>query len=170
MTLASLLAVPGLLGVALALTLPWFIAGWALVGVAMAGTLYPPAFAALTRWGGSRRLGALTTLTLVDGLASTVFARLASLLDDLVGWRLAYVCLMGGLIAVTVPLHWWGLDHPWGGSPVARPGAGETAAGPPTAPVTCSRAFRCLLVANALTALAVFAVVVNLVPMLVERG
>jgi len=170
MTLASLLAVPGLLGVALARTLPWFFAGWALVGVAMAGTLYPPAFAALTRWGGSRRLGALTTLTLVAGLASTVFAPLASLLDDLVGWRLAYVCLMGGLIAVTVPLHWWGLDHPWGGSPVARPGAGETAAGPPTAPVTRSRAFRCLLVANALTALAVFAVVVNLVPMLVEQG
>jgi predicted MFS family arabinose efflux permease len=169
MTLASVLAVPGLLGVALAPTLPWFYAGWVLVGAAMAGTLYPPAFAALTRWGGSRRLGALTTLTLVAGLASTVFAPLASLLDDLVGWRMAYVWLMGGLVVITVPLHWWGLDHPWGRHPAERPARGERGTAL-VAPVTRSRSFRCLLLANALTALAVFAVVVNLVPMLVEQG
>ena len=56
----------------------------------MAGTLYPPAFAALTHWGGARRVRALTTLTLVAGLASTVFAPLASALDDVLGWRQAY--------------------------------------------------------------------------------
>ena len=56
---------------------------------------------------------ALTTLTLVAGLASTVFAPLASALDDLLGWRAAYLVLLAGLVVVTVPLHWWGLDHPW---------------------------------------------------------
>ena len=53
MTAASLLAVPGDRGRgAGAPTSAVFYLGWVLTGVAMAGTLYPPAFAALTRWGG----------------------------------------------------------------------------------------------------------------------
>ena len=73
MTAASLFAVPGIWWSPGRPSLAWFYLGWVLVGVAMAGTLYPPAFAALTRWGGARRVRALTTLTLVAGLASTVF-------------------------------------------------------------------------------------------------
>ena len=90
-----------------------FYLGWVLTGVAMAGTLYPPAFAALTHWGGDRRVRALTTLTLVGGLASTVFAPLAAGLDDWLGWRSAYLVLLAGLVVITVPLHWWGLNQPW---------------------------------------------------------
>ena len=48
MTAASLIAVPGVATVALAPNLVVFYLGWVLTGVAMAGTLYPPAFAALT--------------------------------------------------------------------------------------------------------------------------
>jgi MFS family permease len=167
MTGASLVAVPGVLAVALAPTLGVFYLGWVLTGAAMAGTLYPPAFAALTRWGGSRRVRALTTLTLVAGLASTVFAPLAAVLDDALGWRAAYLVLLGGLAVVTVPLHWWGLDHPW--RPVHHeedPGRRHRAA----RDVARSTPFVLLAAANALTALAVFAVVINLVPMLVEQG
>ncbi len=66
---------------------------------------------------------ALTTLTLVAGLASTVFAPLASGLDDWLGWRSAYLVLLAGLVLITVPLHWWGLNHPWrhAHSPLASP-------------------------------------------------
>jgi MFS family permease len=175
MTGASLIAVPGMSAVALAPNLAVFYLGWALVGVAMAGTLYPPAFAALTHWGGSHRVRALTTLTLVAGLASTVFAPLAAALDDRVGWRLAYLVLLAGLVLITVPLHWWGLDHPWRSSHgPAREGAaaheGPTTRGEPITAVTRSTPFVLLTIANALTALAVFAVVINLVPMLVEQG
>ena len=53
MTAASLVAIPGIAAVALAPNLAVFYLGWMLTGVAMAGTLYPPAFAALTRWGGT---------------------------------------------------------------------------------------------------------------------
>ncbi|HEX5916338.1 MAG TPA: MFS transporter [Nocardioides sp.] len=168
MTAASLVAVPGLLAVALAPTLWVFYLGWAATGVAMAGSLYPPAFAALTRWGGARRVRALTTLTLVAGLASTVFAPLAAVLDDALGWRQAYLVLLAGLAAVTVPLHWWGLDHPWRPVPDEHP-SGTTRDGR-TVAVARSRPFVLLAAANALTALAVFAVVINLVPMLVEQG
>lgn len=168
MTGASLLAIPGVLAVASAPTLEVFYAGWVLTGAAMAGTLYPPAFAALTRWGGARRVRALTTLTLVAGLASTVFAPLAAVLDDAVGWRQAYLVLLGGLAVVTVPLHWWGLAHPWRPVRVEDPSGGgrDVAAGA----VARSTPFVLLSAANALTALAVFAVVINLVPMLVEQG
>ena len=57
MTAGSLIAVPGMLAVAAAPSLVVFYAGWVLVGAAMAGTLYPPAFAALTRWGVSAACG-----------------------------------------------------------------------------------------------------------------
>ena len=179
MTASSVLAVPGMVAVALAPTLWVFYLGWSVTGVAMAGCLYPPAFAALTHWGGARRVRALTTLTLVAGLASTVFAPLASVLDDALGWRQAYLVLLGGLALLTWPLHWWGLDHPWRPTSEASPPSASPATGPrPTtvpsgvdvAAVARSRSFLLLTAANALTALAVFAVVINLVPMLVEQG
>lgn len=171
MTGASLVAIPGVAGVALAPNLAVFYLGWVLVGVAMAGTLYPPAFAALTHWGGVRRVAALTTLTLVAGLASTVFAPLAAVLDDALGWRQTYLVLLSGLVLITVPLHWWGLDHPW--RPPRHALDHDPAApieGNPTAAVARSAPFVLLALANTLAALAIFAGVINLVPLLVEQG
>lgn len=170
MTAASLVAVPGVGAVALAPSLGVFYVGWALVGVAMAGTLYPPAFAALTRWGGARRVRALTTLTLVAGLASTVFAPLASVLDDSLGWRQAYLVLLGGLVLITLPLHWWGLDHPWRTDQQVHRAHDEAHPEATVAGISRSAPFVLLTAANALTTLSVFAVVINLVPMLVEAG
>ena len=148
-----------------------FYAGWAVAGVAMAGTLYPPAFAALTHWGGHRRVRALTTLTLVGGLASTAFAPLASGLDDWLGWRQTYLVLLLGLALVVVPLHWWGLRAPWRVS--SDPPAAHVRDAPASTSartVARSAPFLLLTLASALTGLAVFAVVINLVPMLVEQG
>jgi MFS family permease len=171
MTAGSLLAVPAVLVIATATSLAAFYAGWVLAGVAMAGVLYPPAFAALTHWAGERRVGALTTLTLVAGLASTVFAPLSSELDDRLGWRGAYLTLLVVLVIFTVPLHWWGLRKPW------RSTAGHEAHVDASAAVAAeartvarSRPFMLLAAAMALTSLSIFAVVVNLVPMLEEQG
>jgi len=171
MTAGSLLAVPAVLVIATATSLAAFYAGWVLAGVAMAGVLYPPAFAALTHWAGDGRVGALTTLTLVAGLASTVFAPLSSELDDRLGWRGAYLTLLMVLVLFTVPLHWWGLRKPW------RSTAGHEAHVDASAAVAAkartvarSRPFILLAAAMALTSLSIFAVVVNLVPMLEEQG
>ena len=168
MTGASLVAVPGMVTVALAPSLAWFWAGWVVVGVAMAGALYPPAFAALTHWGGERRVAALTAVTLAGGLASTVFAPLATAVEQAAGWRTAYLVLLGIVVTATLPLHWWGLDRPW--RPHAHEPTTPASVAVPPRQVTRSRPFVLLTVANGLTALAVFAVVVNLVPMLVEQG
>lgn len=85
--------------------LGWFLAAWLLAGVAMACVLYPPAFAALTGWYDPNRVAALTTLTLVAGFASTIFATLTATLADHLTWRSTYLVLAGLLTATTIPVH-----------------------------------------------------------------
>ena len=58
MTGGSLLGVGAVTLVALAPSYPAFVVGWLLVGLASAGTFYPPAFAALTHWYGAGRVRA----------------------------------------------------------------------------------------------------------------
>ncbi len=115
MTAGSVVGVVAVVLVATASSRAMFMVAWVLAGVAMSAVLYPPAFAALTRWGGRRRLGALTALTLVAGFASTVFAPLAAWLESSMGWRSTYLVLAIVLAVVTIPLHWWGLNQPWQG-------------------------------------------------------
>ncbi|MGJ9421535.1 MFS transporter [Aeromicrobium sp. CF3.5] len=164
MTACSLLAVVAVVAIALAPSYPAFLAAWMVAGIAMAGVLYAPAFAALTRWAGDRRVAALTTLTLVAGLASTVFAPMAAGLQALTDWRATYLILAVVLAVVTVPLHWWGLARTWEAGPETSPdGAapgGETG----------SRPFVALVLAATVAAFVVYAVVLNLVPLLIERG
>jgi MFS family permease len=167
MTVGSLLAVPAVLGIATAGSLTWFIAAWLVAGLAMGGTLYPPAFAALTRWYGPDRVRALTVLTLAAGLASTVFAPVTAGLLTLLDWRGTYLVLGGVLAIVTIPGHWLGLRQPW-----PPPQQTETKPQHLTEPsrVARSREFVLLAVALSLTTLASFAAVINLVPLLIERG
>jgi len=61
----------------------------------------------LTRWYGLRRISALTVLTLVAGLASTVFAPLTALLAAHLDWRQTYLVLLMILAAITIPGHFW---------------------------------------------------------------
>jgi MFS family permease len=166
MTAGSVLAVPAVLGVASATSLPWFVASWVLAGIAMGGVFYPPAFAALTRWWGPRSGTALTALTLAAGLASTIFAPLTAALDGALGWRGAYAVLAGVLAAVTVPAHLLGLRGAW---PVAPPPPARQAVTDP-AEIARSRPFVLLTAAITLGTFAAYAVIVNQVPLLVERG
>ena len=163
MTAGSVVSVVGLFAIAAAQTYAWFFAAWIVTGVGMAGVLYPSAFAALTHWGGSRRVPALTTLTLVAGLASTIFAPLAAGVEAATDWRTAYVAMALILGAVTIPLHWRGLDLPWD----RHTSAAERAT--PNGTIR-TRPFLVLVMTSAAAAFVVYAVVVNLVPLLVERG
>ena len=165
MTLGSVVAVVAVLLVATASTRAMFLVAWVVAGVAMSAVLYPPAFAALTRWGGHRRLGALTALTLVAGFASTVFAPLAAWLESSIGWRSTYLTLAVVLGVVTIPLHWWGLDHPW--ERVTRRDAADTGT---ARTITRTPPFIVLGVVMTIGSFVVYGTVINLVPMLVEQG
>lgn len=163
MTAGSVISVLGLLMIAAAQSYAWFFVAWLVTGVGMAGVLYPAAFAALTHWGGNRRVAALTTLTLVAGLASTIFAPLAAGIEAVTDWRTTYVVMALILGAVTIPLHWRGLDLPWASTMPSDSGSGSDRA-------VRTRPFLVLVLTSASAAFVVYAVVVNLVPLLVERG
>jgi MFS family permease len=167
MTIGAVLGVPAVVVIASTRSFPVFVAGWLLAGVAMAGTLYPAAFAALTRWWGSRRVTALTALTLLAGLSSTVFAPLSATLLEHLQWQRTYLVLAGVLAAVTIPAHFFGLRGPWPKPDTAdQPAHGERS---PEA-IARSRPFLLLTTAIALGTFTAFAVIVNQVPLLLERG
>lgn len=168
MTGGSILAAPAVVAIATAQNLAWFAGGWLLAGLAMGATLYPPAFAALTRWYGPRRVGALTVVTLVAGLASTVFAPLTAALASHLDWRQTYLVLAVVLAVITIPGHLWGLRGHW---PDPEPNKhSEHAQRTDPGRIARSRAFVALVLAMSLSAFAAFAVVINLVPLLTERG
>ena len=83
---------------------------------------YPPAFAALTHWYGARRVRAITTLTLVAGFASTIFAPLTDALSSQLAWRQTNLILAVVLATITLPLHLVVLNRAWpqGRSPRRR--------------------------------------------------
>jgi MFS family permease len=167
MTAGSLLGAVGLLAVAAAPTLPLFLAAWLVVGLAQAATLYPPAFAAVTRWYGQHRTWPLTAVTVVGGLSSTVFAPLTAALVEGRGWRGAYVILAVAYAVVTVPLHALLLTPPWSG-PAQASGASQHRR--QVRAVTRSRRFLLLQTSLTLIGLSMFAVTLNLIPLLTERG
>ncbi|MEV5297292.1 MFS transporter [Amycolatopsis methanolica] len=82
-------------------------------GSALAAELYPPVFAAITCWYGERRARPLTVVTLVGGLASTVFAPLTALLVDHVGRRASYLVYAAVFLLVNLPVHWLLLTPAW---------------------------------------------------------
>ncbi|MQA78385.1 MAG: MFS transporter [Streptosporangiales bacterium] len=169
MTLGSVVGVLAVLAIAAAPTLPLFFGAWVVAGLAQSMLLYPPAFVALTRWYGPDRVRALTTLTLVGGLASTVFAPLTAVLLDRMEWRGVYVVLAVVLAVVTIPLHATCLTPPW---PVGRRGRQVAPDATPaeTRSVLRSGAFVTLTVAMAAGAFGMYAATVNLVPLLTSRG
>jgi MFS family permease len=171
MSAGSLLAVACLMLIAMAQNLVWFFAAWLLAGIAMAGVFYAPAFTALTRWYGADRVSALTTLTLVAGLASTVFAPLTAQLVHHLGWRATYLVLAAVLAVITVPAHFFGLTLSWSASvsgPPQQHGVGGEGEDP--AVIARSRMFLTLTVAFTLAGFALYAVAINLISLLVGRG
>lgn len=165
MTAGSVLGVFSILIVAAAPNLAIFTLGWLLAGMSMAATFYQPAFAALTRWWAPDHLRALTIVTLAGGLASTVFAPVTAALADHMSWRATYAVLALVLAAVTIPAHCLALNAPW---PPAPPAPAHVTGGADT--VARSRPFWLLAAALTLSAFSIYAVVVALVPLLLERG
>ncbi|MFD7070625.1 MFS transporter [Streptomyces sp. NPDC059913] len=165
MSAGSVLGTASLVIMAVAPNLLVFYVGWLLAGLAMASTFYQPAFAALTRWWAPDHVRALTIVTLAGGLASTVFAPLTAALAGHMSWRMTYFVLAVFLAAVTVPAHVLALKAPW---PPAPPQSAHTRDSVIT--VSRSRPFWMLATALTLSAFTVYAVVVALVPLLLERG
>ena len=85
---------------------PWqFHAVWALLGLGLSATLYPPAFAVLTRRFPDQFRRAIIVLTFLGGLASTVFIPLIAWLMQTGGWRQTSLVLGLLHLLVCAPVH-----------------------------------------------------------------
>jgi MFS family permease len=100
----------GLIGIGLAPNLPIYLAGWAVIGVGMAASLYDAAFSTLARLYGSSARSAISWVTLFGGFASTVCWPLSAALVDAYGWRATcfiyaaiYAFLAAPALAMVVP-------------------------------------------------------------------
>ncbi|GAA4084667.1 MFS transporter [Nocardioides kongjuensis] len=167
MTAGSLLGALGAVLIAAAPNLAVFTLGWLVAGAAGAGTFYPPAFAALTQWYGDQRVRAITTLTLAAALSSTIFAPLVAFLDAEWGWRATYVVLGAIMLVVTAPAHALVLRLPWHPATVEH---GTHERSRTDREVLTSRTFVLVAASGALTTLVMFASLVHLVPLLLDRG
>ena len=105
-----------------------FYAVWLGLGAGLAATLYPPAFAVLTRRYPHNYRRAIITLTFLGGLASTVFIPLSAWLIATLGWRQALWVLAAMHLFLCAPLHAWLLRH----APAAGQAAHSAAAPQPT--------------------------------------
>jgi MFS family permease len=167
MVAGSLTGVLALVLVAAAPNLPLFTAAWLLAGTAQAAVLYQPAFTVITRWYGAARVRPLTILTLVAGLASTIFAPLTAALCNTIGWRAAFLVLAALLGAVTVPLHARYLNRSW---QQARSGPQWIEDTSRLRRVSRSREFVALQALMALLCLGLYTVTLNIIPLLMEKG
>ncbi len=141
------------------------VAAWLLAGVAMAMTLYDPAFATLHHVAGPRYRASVTALTLFGGFASTVFWPLSQWLLEREGFRTAFLAYAALHLAVCLPLH---LACVPSGTAAQHEGASGAAPAPASAPR--ASAFAWLAGALAFGAFAASAVSAHLVALLTTGG
>lgn len=146
MAAGALLGAAGCAGLAAAHSATWYYAAWVVIGLAMRLTLYDAAFAALARIAGPNAKRAMAQITLLGGLASTVFWPLGDTLADAFGWRGAALAF-GACSAASALLY---LTLPTGRFSSEPRAASEAAAAlPPAALDPASRRLAAILYAVA---------------------
>jgi MFS family permease len=170
MSIGSVIAGVALLAIAHVHTSFALYAAWSIAGVAMAMTMYDAAFATLSQHSGASYRSALTALTLMGGLASTVFWPTSLKGLEWYGWRDTMVFFALLQFCLCLPLH----------LACVPPGSASSAAGmlgavkPPPSPVlsprTRRRAFVALALAFALNGFIVSALTVHMVSVLQRQG
>jgi hypothetical protein len=149
MPVGSLLAAFGLVALVHAEHPAAYLAVWMLLGVAIAASLYDPAFATLGRIFGAGARSPITVLTLAGGFASTVSWPVTYLLIQHAGWRGTYLVYAAVLALVAAPLH--ALALPRSRAELSPP---TTAPAAPAAPVLPPHGWAFITVAAAFAAYA----------------
>lgn len=165
------------------------------IGLVMAAVLYDVAFTVIAKHFAHHRMRAMLIVTVVAGLASTIFVPLATWLVEAHGWREALRYLAAVLAVVCVPLHAVALRKTRGEraaarvSRTARVERGAAPASTPSASVPADRgvpaptdgsidartalrmgSFWWVAIAFTLDRLAIVAIAAHSVPLLLERG
>jgi MFS family permease len=166
MTLGSLAAVLLLAALSQVGSLPILYLIWTGLGVAMAATLYEPAFVVIAQVYRLNYRRALTVLTLFGGFASTVFWPVTTWLIERFGWREAVLWLAAINLLVCVPLHFALLPRTSGVAAPAPRAKGDRA----RLRLWGDRRFRALTLAFLAHYVVVSAVAAHLIALLLARG
>jgi MFS family permease len=158
-------------------SLPMLYVIFAALGLTSSATFYDPAFTAIAVWFKRDRSRALLIITLVAGLASTIFVPLSTFLLEQIGWRDA-IAVLAVLLLATAPMLWLILRrHPEDmnttvdGLPMMHADNPITIlALPSTRDWIRSSTFWRIAIGFALARLAVSTLAPHLVPLLRERG
>jgi MFS family permease len=167
-TMAFSVGLAGLMMILLSMVqAPWqFLLVWAGLGIAMGGALYEACFAFVTHLLGDAARRAITTITLVAGLAGTVSFPLTYWLNQLVGWRTTLVIYAVVMLLLVLPL-------------VMTLPRGCAAPSSPSSPMTRTYSVRgalatpmfwLLAIGFALIALEHGILITHLLPILADRG
>jgi len=108
MASSSLLGGLCLIWLSLVSSLIEFYLIWALLGMIMAGCLYEPCFALITRSKGEQAKQSIILVTLVAGFASTLCYPSVYALSEAFGWKVAVQIFAVVLILIATPLMWLG--------------------------------------------------------------
>jgi predicted MFS family arabinose efflux permease len=101
----SVLLALGLLIIGTAQNYIWYFAGWVALGAGMGAGLYDAAFASLGTLYGKAARGAITSVTLFGGFASTVCWPVSAYLVEHFGWRSTCFVYAGIHLFVALPLY-----------------------------------------------------------------
>jgi MFS family permease len=155
---------------------PAFVLIWIGLGATMSAILYEPGFAVLAyRLGALARRG-ITAMTLIGGLASTVFFPLSHVLIQALGWRGALLALAAINLLVSGSIHLLVIPGGPGSAPPAAVAPAAMAASPLAPPASSARrvlrhpAFWGFVTVSVLHNALFTGFAIHLVPLLVERG
>jgi predicted MFS family arabinose efflux permease len=144
------------------------------LGLAMSATLYEAGFAVLTRRFPLSYRTQITRMTLIGGLAPTVFVPITGWLVEALGWRAALLALAGITLAIGLPVHALMLKENDAGAMPAR-GSDAYKTNAAISNAALKRALRhptfwALLVTFMVHATLASAILFHIIPLLQERG
>jgi MFS family permease len=105
LAVSNLVFATGLAALGLAQGIGLLLAGWLIIGVGMAMGLYEAAFSTLAGIYGAKARGAITGITLLAGLASTICWPISAIMDAEIGWRAACFVWAAAHLAIGLPLN-----------------------------------------------------------------
>jgi MFS family permease len=124
MTAGSLVYALALAGLAFAQGPVSYLACWALMGVASTLALSTPSSIAIVQIAGPRSRQAIALLTIIGGMASSIFWPVTGVLEVAIGWRTTLLLYAAIHLFACVPIHWLILPR----RPPTHPAATGTAA------------------------------------------
>ena len=81
---------------------------WILIGISIAGCLYEPCFAIVTKYRGEKAKHDIITITLIAGFASTICFPLTHIISNIFSWQVATVLFSFVVIFIAAPMLWIG--------------------------------------------------------------